>query len=106
KPWAYKSWRRPLQERRPLNQPGQFAPGSPWGSSWVQPAGGDGEATMTSRSDTAARCAALVGPYTSGKTTLLEALLLQAGALHRKGAVTEGSSLGDSSPEARAHQMT
>src|SRR3546814_18890808 len=42
----------------------------------------------------------------SGKTTLLEALLLQAGALHRKGSVVEGSSLGDSSPEARARQMT
>ncbi|MGE5766730.1 MAG: elongation factor G, partial [Bacteroidota bacterium] len=61
---------------------------------------------MTSRSGMAARCAALVGPYTSGKTTLLEALLLQAGALHRKGSVTEKSSLGDSSPEARARQMT
>ena len=61
---------------------------------------------MTSRSVTAARCAALVGPYTSGKTTLLEALLMQAGALHRKGSVTEGSSLGDSAPEARARQMT
>ncbi len=61
---------------------------------------------MTSRSVSAARCAALVGPYTSGKTTLLEALLLQAGALHRKGSVTEGSSLGDSAPEARARQMT
>lgn len=61
---------------------------------------------MTSRSVSAARCAALVGPYTSGKTTLLEVLLLQAGALHRKGSVVEGSSLGDSSPEARARQMT
>lgn len=61
---------------------------------------------MTSRSVPAARCAALVGPYTSGKTTLLEALLLQAGALHRKGSVTEGTSLGDSVPEARARQMT
>jgi elongation factor G len=47
-----------------------------------------------------------VGPYTSGKTTLLEALLMQAGALHRKGSVTEGTSLGDSAPEARARQMT
>lgn len=61
---------------------------------------------MTSRSETAARCAALVGPYTSGKTTLLEALLFQAGALHRKGAVAAGSSLGDASPEARERQMS
>jgi elongation factor G len=75
------------------------------GSLMVHPGGG-GEETMTSRSVTAARCAALVGPYTSGKTMLLEALLLQAEAIHRKGAVADGSSLGDSAPEARARQMT
>ncbi len=69
-------------------------------------AGGGGEENMTSRSVSAARCAALVGPYTSGKTTLLEALLMQAGAIHRKGSVTEGTSVGDSVPEARARQMT
>jgi len=61
---------------------------------------------MTSRSVSAARCAALVGPYTSGKTTLLEALLFQAEAIHRKGAVVAGTSLGDFSPEARDRQMT
>jgi len=61
---------------------------------------------MTSGSVSAARCAALVGPYTSGKTTLLEALLMQTGALHRKGSVVEGSTVGDSAPEARARQMT
>ncbi len=75
------------------------------GSLMVHP-GGEGEETMTSRSVTAARCAALVGPYTSGKTTLLEALLLQAEAIHRKGSVVEGSSVGDFAPEARARQMT
>lgn len=61
---------------------------------------------MTSRSVSAARCAAIVGPYTSGKTTLLEALLLQTEAIHRKGKVIDGSSVGDSVPEARARQMT
>ncbi|WP_420349921.1 elongation factor G [Pelagibius sp.] len=61
---------------------------------------------MTSRSVSSARCAALVGPYTSGKTTLLEALLLHAGAIHRKGSVVDGNSVGDSAPEARARQMT
>ncbi|MEQ8355885.1 MAG: elongation factor G [Kiloniellaceae bacterium] len=61
---------------------------------------------MTSRSVSAARCAALVGPYTSGKTTLLEALLMQTGAIHRKGSVIEGTSVGDSVPEARDRQMT
>ncbi len=61
---------------------------------------------MTSRSVPSARCAALVGPYTSGKTTLLEALLLQTGAIHRKGSVVEGSTVGDAVPEARARQMS
>jgi elongation factor G len=48
----------------------------------------------------------LVGPYTAGKTTLLEALLFVAGAIPRKGAVAAGTSVGDASPEARSRQMT
>ena len=51
------------------------------------------------------RCVALVGPYLSGKTTLLESLLHVAGAIHRKGSVTEGTTVGNFSPEARARQM-
>jgi len=49
---------------------------------------------------------ALVGPFQSGKTTLLEAMLTRAGALQRQGSVREGTSIGDSSPEARAHAMS
>ena len=52
------------------------------------------------------RCVALVGPYLSGKTTLLESLLFVAGAIHRRGTVKEGSSVGDSAPEARAREMS
>lgn len=52
------------------------------------------------------RCAALVGPYLSGKTTLLESLLFTAGALHRKGSVKEGNTVGDASEEARARGMS
>src|SRR3546814_17636495 len=52
------------------------------------------------------RVAALVGPYTAGKTTLLEALLFAAGALPRKGSVANGSSLGDAAPEAPSRPMT
>ena len=52
------------------------------------------------------RCAALVGPYLSGKTTLLESLLFVAGAIPRKGSVDEDNSVGDGSPEARAHDMS
>lgn len=51
------------------------------------------------------RCVALVGPYLSGKTTLLEGLLHVSGAIHRKGSVTEGTTVGNFSPEARSRQM-
>ena len=51
------------------------------------------------------RNVALVGPNGSGKTTLLENLLYVAGAISRKGKTTDGSTVGDSSPEARARQM-
>ncbi|MEK9967682.1 MAG: elongation factor G [Ferrovibrio sp.] len=52
------------------------------------------------------RVAALVGPYTAGKTSLMEALLFVAGAIPRKGTVAAGSTVGDASAEARSRQMT
>src|SRR3989442_8304222 len=52
------------------------------------------------------RAIALVGPFASGKTTLLEATLARAGAVNRQGTVAEKNTVGDSSPEARAHQMS
>ena len=61
---------------------------------------------MTTKPVSPPRCAVLVGPYTSGKTTLLEALLFATGAAHRKGSVPQGNTVGDSSPEARARQMS
>ena len=61
---------------------------------------------MTDRETSAARCAVLIGSYTAGKTTLMEALLHNAGAIHRKGSVTQGNTVGDPSPEARARQMS
>ncbi|MGE5271133.1 MAG: elongation factor G [Thiohalocapsa sp.] len=54
----------------------------------------------------APRCAALVGPYLSGKTTLLESLLFAAGATTRRGSVRDGNSVGDHAAEARARQMS
>jgi elongation factor G len=57
-------------------------------------------------SQNAPRCAALVGPYTSGKTTLLESLLFVTGAIQRKGTAKERNTVGDSAPEARGHQMS
>jgi elongation factor G len=52
------------------------------------------------------RCVALVGPYGSGKTTLLESILWITGVAQRKGSVPAGNTVGDSSPEARARQMS
>jgi elongation factor G len=61
----------------------------------------------TSANATAApRCAALIGPYLSGKTSLLEALLFASGTTTRHGSVRDGNSVGDSSPEARARSMS
>ena len=52
------------------------------------------------------RLIAIVGPFQSGKTSLLEGLLARGGGAARQGSVREGSSVGDSSHEARAHQMS
>lgn len=53
-----------------------------------------------------ARCIALVGPYLSGKTTLLEAILARTGAIARQGSAAAGTTVGDASAEARAHAMS
>lgn len=58
------------------------------------------------RTDPGPRAIALVGPYLSGKTTLLESILHICGATTRKGSVAEGTAVGDSAPEARAHHMS
>ena len=52
------------------------------------------------------RCIALVGPFQSGKTTLLEAILARTGAVQRQGAVDAGTTVGDASKEARHHKMS
>lgn len=54
----------------------------------------------------APRCAAFVGPYLSGKTSLLESVLSLTGAVTRKGSVREGNTVGDGTTEARARQMS
>jgi elongation factor G len=63
-------------------------------------------ASTSANAPAAPRCAALIGPYLSGKTTLLEALLFAAGSTGRRGSVRDGNSVGDHAPEARARQMS
>ncbi len=53
-----------------------------------------------------ARCIALVGPYLSGKTTLLEAILARTGAIGRQGTMAAKNTVGDASAEARHHGMS
>ncbi|HEX2802402.1 MAG TPA: elongation factor G [Sphingomicrobium sp.] len=48
------------------------------------------------------RAIALVGPAGAGKTSVAEAILFAAGATDRHGSVGNGTSIGDSSPEARS----
>lgn len=52
------------------------------------------------------RLIALVGPFASGKTSLLEGVLARTGAVSRQGSHADRNMLGDGSPEARAHQMS
>jgi elongation factor G len=62
-------------------------------------------ATNGGTSPAGPRCIALVGPFQSGKTTLLEAILARTGAIARQGTVEAGSTVGDGSKEARHHRM-
>src|SRR6476620_7132286 len=61
---------------------------------------------MPGRAPAAPRCAAIVGPYLSGKTTLLESLLFATGAIKHKGTAKEGNTVGDSSRDTMAGNMS
>ncbi len=52
------------------------------------------------------RCIALVGPFASGKTSLLEAILMRTGAITRQGSARDRNMVGDASPEARSNAMS
>jgi elongation factor G len=47
-----------------------------------------------------------VGPFQSGKTTLLEAILARTGAIPKAGTIEACNTVGDASPEARHHRMS
>jgi elongation factor G len=55
---------------------------------------------------TGPRCVAIVGPFQSGKTTLLEAILSRTDVIPRQGTVEAGNTVGDPSKEARHHRMS
>jgi len=59
-------------------------------------------ATTNGAKTNGTRAIALVGPAGAGKTSLAEALVYAAGGTDRHGSVGNGTSIGDSSPEARS----
>jgi elongation factor G len=61
---------------------------------------------MNDNVSSGSRSVAIVGPYLSGKTTLLESLLWVTGATTRKGTVQDKNTVGDSATEARDRQMS
>lgn len=61
---------------------------------------------MSEKVNGISRNVAIVGPYLSGKTTLLESLLFVTGAISRKGTIKDGNTVGDSANEARDRQMS
>ena len=52
------------------------------------------------------RLVSIIGPFQSGKTSLLEGILARGGGVARQGSVRDGTTVGDSSPEARSHAMS
>jgi len=61
---------------------------------------------MSSKSPSGPRVAAIVGPYLSGKTSLMESILSTTGVVNRKGTVKDANMVGDGTPEAKARQMS
>jgi elongation factor G len=61
---------------------------------------------MNEKVKSGSRNVAIVGPYLSGKTTLLESLLFVTGAISRKGSVKDSNTVGDSAAESRDRHMS
>lgn len=61
---------------------------------------------MSQDTVTEVRNVAIVGPYLSGKTSLLESILSVSGVISRKGNMKDGNTVGDGTPEARDRNMS
>jgi elongation factor G len=61
---------------------------------------------MSNNGITNLRNVAIVGPYSSGKTSLLESILFVTQAINRKGTIKDRNTVADSSPEARDRSMS
>jgi len=60
----------------------------------------------TTRPHVGTRCVSLVGPQSSGKTTLVESMLVATGALAKRGNIANGTMVSDVNPEARHRHMS
>ncbi len=63
-------------------------------------------ATTIQNSQSGPKCIAIIGPMSSGKTTLLESILFRTGSIPRQNAAGSGNTVGDTSAEAREHGMS
>ncbi|HYX17616.1 MAG TPA: elongation factor G, partial [Nostoc sp.] len=61
---------------------------------------------MNEKVKSGSRNVAIVGPYLSGKTTLLESLLFVTGAISRKGSIKDSNTVGDNAAESRDRHMS
>ena len=67
---------------------------------------GQSDGPRAGQAGRSSRCIALIGPYLSGKTTLLESILARTSAITRQGSISAKTTVGDGSPEARDHGMS